>query len=145
MGKVVALSITDAIEMWVDIKPFIDKALKYNADEMDSSDIFHGILRGKYLTIITYDEEPIGSATTIVVRSVVVLQTIDMPNKRVCNILALASDHAEDDRGIIGDEVYRLAREAGADSIYVYGRRGWTRYLQNDGFKEIYTVLERKL
>lgn len=145
MEQIIILSTNEVYDYWVDIAPFIEKALVYNENELDLGDVFHFLLMGTFKAIIIFEKEPMGSVSTNVIKAVSIFEMVDHPKKRICHIILLSSIDANKYRVSFLDELYKIARNANADSIYLHGRKGWKRFLERDGFNEIYTVLERKL
>lgn len=138
MGKIIkVISAKEVAEKWPSYSIYIKKALKYNSDEFDISDILSGIFLGKYTLIVCEIDDEIGVVS--------IIEFFNYPKKRVCNISFLASN----DTSIFKDDylsfINTYAKNNGADSVYVHGRKGWKRFLKDYGFNEVYTVLERKL
>ena len=137
MGKTIEIVDPDNItKNWTEYSEMLDKALEYNDGSHTLSGILTGLLLGKYKLIVCKEEK---------VNSISVIEFINYPKKRVCNIAFLYSKDVEVFKEDFISFVISYAKLSQADSVQCYGRKGWKRFLANFDFKEIYTVLERNI
>jgi hypothetical protein len=138
MDKIVTLNTNNVLRYWNDIKIFIEKSLKYNSDELDCDDVLQLILIDKLITIAIFD-----SSNNI--NTVSLLEIITYPKKKVLHIFLCSSTNGSENKNIFIDYIVNIAKQYGADSIYIDGRKGFVKQLKEFDFKEVYTVLERKI
>lgn len=74
-----------------------------------------------------------------------VLTMVEYPAKRVCQISYAGGSRLDEwcDNGL--QAVEKLAKELGADAIYIQGRKGWVRRLQRHGYNERTTLICKDL
>lgn len=125
----------DRLEHWEIIKEFIERALKYNTDEIYIDDILEGIEKGRFSLW--------GGLVDNKIQSVIVLDIATYPRKKVLDLFIVASD----DMTILKDEfmvkMVEFAKTNKCTSICVRGRPGWKTVLSHYGFKKTYEVLEK--
>lgn len=127
---------TDSLpDYWGQAKPFLERALKYNA-EIGLEDILNGILSGQYLLMIDETEQ---------VNAAFVAELVDRPRKSICNLLLCGGDGREEWLPEWLEGMAKIAKEYGCDSLYAVGRPGWKKVLRPFGFVQIGAIYEQEL
>jgi len=113
---------------WPEAKPFIEKAIPYNHGELDIDHVEEGLMKGVTRLLTIRDRGNMIAA--------VVISIHNYPAKRVCQV-SYAGGSGMDKWAKQGfPVVVELAKQAGATSILIQGRRGWLRELKQYGFEE---------
>ncbi len=133
MIKIIAVPVPMLEEYWDDIKADIISALEYCNNEMNIDHAKELIEEGELLPLVVYDDNKIVGTITI--------EIVDKPLKRIVNIVTTAG--IDFDQWFIEGlkTIELLAKEHGADEVYLHGRKGWERKLKEYNYKHIYTVL----
>ena len=138
MALILKMIQPDKIEaIWAKAGVLIDKALSHCDGESDLEHILADLVRGDRKLLTVCDNEEIIAA--------VVLSMSIFPRKKVCHISLVGGIRMDEwcDQGL--PTIERIAREAGADTVRIQGRRGWLRRLKTNGYKEIATVIGKDL
>ena len=121
--------------IWFTVEPFLQLALDEGNGTYDIEDIKDNLDSGKDILLVAMNGAEIIAAGT--------LEIVQYPQKKVMNMFlgggTLLKDWEEDAM----DTIYNIAKDQGADSIYLQGRDGWARTLGKYGYKKIGTILER--
>lgn len=110
------------------VKDWLQDAMEYNGGEITLKGVWEGLLSGQFVLLTTFD-------------SAVVLEPVSYPNKTSINFFLAGGDMTQLRQ--IEDYVCQWARDAGYDSVTIFGRRGWLRHL--DGYKERAVFMEKEL
>lgn len=119
-----------------EISQWIEKALKFSAGERTRESLMTALCEGKAQCWCVMNETEIVNVT--------VTEIIDFPNKRVLHIVTSAGQDWEDHKGE-HSHLEEFAKMVSAESITVWGRKGWERKLPSIGYEHIYSVFEKKL
>jgi len=108
----------------------VEAALREGGDTHSPADILAGIQSGRYQWWPGLE-------------SFVVTEIMDYPLKRVCHVF-LAGGKLEEIRNI-RTWVEEWARSVGCTAATIYGRAGWERELQGEGWHRTAVCLEKAL
>lgn len=123
--------------LWPKISDHLQAALDRGQGEYRLEDIHNYLIEGQMRLWILYDREGrlLSSA---------VCEIHDYPQKRVCTVVLTGGetvDHWAYGMAAIED----WARQNKADAVVAYTRRGIAKLLQQNGFTETYTVVQKEL
>jgi hypothetical protein len=128
----------DEIEgIWPLAAPLLEKALKYGHGETSLKHLYKDLTNGERKLIMISE----GSKTL----AAVVLSMHQYPDKKICQVSYLGGQEIERwfDQGF--PTVEQVAREAGANAMYIQGRKGWLRKLKGYGYSEYSTLIGKEL
>ena len=118
------------VENWDRIKPLIDKAL--TKEFYDAEDIKHLCLSGMMMVFVAQDYQAVAT-----------VELINHPKQKAALVHTLGGDGMEEWVDELLEEITKIAKSNGANSIQINGRRGWLKRL--DGFKEAYTTMVKRI
>lgn len=108
----------------------LSKALKRGGDLYTFDDIMEAIHTG--------DKQSFSHN-----QSWVVTEVHDFPRRRTLDVLLLVGDN--DDFDVLHAKVMKFAEEVGATLVRAFGRSGWTKYAEANGWKVVDTVYYKDL
>jgi hypothetical protein len=129
MDKLSFYQANDIHLVWEKVKPHIERALEHSYTHT-LGDIAEGLISGA-MQLWTYGDFDAAMVTDI-----------DHDRVRFCTIILLAGDGFDNYKHYL-DVIEQWAKDNGCKEIRVYGRKGWSRVL-ND-YKEMYRVLGKEL
>lgn len=140
MGKIVrVVTPQEALDRWAgDFAPMVRKTLKHNDGSYDEHRVLSELLDGSSKMIVCENHD----AT---INAVCIGSFRQGCDNKVFLITFLCSDDASLFKDRFLNFAFEYAKNNNATSVQVCGRRGWKRFLSDYDFKEIYTILERKL
>ena len=131
------LSGPELADKWYLIKPYVEASLVHGMGDVTSYDLFIECLAATSQCWVREDgEEIIGVAITRILQCkqykelVIVTTTSQGWFKHGYEILEIMEN---------------FARGAGCKYTTIYGRKGWTRALRDQGYREPYTILMKEL
>lgn len=111
-------------------REWLEAALGHGDGNHTFDDVAAGVLTGRYRLWV----RPNGCAVT---------EVLQFPRKKVCNVF-LAGGEMQTVKDLQAPcEEY--ARAMGCSSVVQTGRKGWSRELKEQGWRETHVTLERKL
>lgn len=120
-----------------EVIPLIVKALKHSDGKYSIEDIVRIInSRDGQLWVACYEDSK--------VTTMMVTQVITYPQERRLLILLYAGQGVAS-TGYFLPVIYEGARKLGCTAVEIYGRPGWERVMEREGFKKVHTVLSKKL
>lgn len=124
-------------EIWTEASDLLLKAVDHAHGETDIHHVYDDLIRGDAKMLLIIEDEMMVAAG--------VMKMSFFPNKKVCQISFAGGSRMDEwcDQGL--PLVEELARSAGADAIYIQGRKGWIRRLKNHGFSEYATLIGKEL
>jgi len=138
MVKTISIvDVEDVVANWNEYSALLERALAHNDGSHTLSGLLSGLLLGKYKLIVCKVDS--------IVSLICIIEFINYPTKKICNIAFLAGKDTVLFKDDFMSFVFQYAKLHAADSVQIYGRKGWKRFLSEFEFKEIYTVLERKI
>ena len=121
--------------LWHTVSPMLQKALDEANGTYSLEDVKEALEDGSDILLVAMNDAEIVAAGT--------LQIIKYPQKKVLNMFLAGGKKLKEWEEEVVDTVYNIAKEQGADSIYLQGRDGWVRTLNKYGYKKIGTIVER--
>ena len=100
-------------------------------DLSDFADIEKDVLAGDQLLWLAISDHIEAAATTHLSRN-------------VCTVTA-CSGHKRERWLSLRTEIEKYAKDEGCHTIRAYGRKGWQRVLENDGYRVEHVILEKAL
>lgn len=124
-------------EVWPDAEPLIAKAVKLCRGETNTQHVHDNLVEGNTKLLAFSDGGMLIAAVVICMHQ--------YPEKKVCMISLAGGTRMSDwaDQGLA--VVEKIAKEAGADAVYVHGRKGWLRKFSKYGYKEYSTLMGKDL
>lgn len=118
---------------------------RYNGGRILVKDAYHGIIDGKMVLWVVFDE----TVDEKPIYGVVVTTITQYPSKKYLTILLVGGRKISLWIEVLGDIMTRWATDCQCDGIEGYGRPGWERLLKNLAPKEIWrhsnSVFERDI
>jgi len=137
MVHIEAIRAEDILEVWLDIREYIERALKYALGEYKVSDVLRKIKAGEIIPLVVYIDNKLTAVLT--------LELVQMPQKKVMNIMTAGGACMDGWLAEAVEVTDKLAKEFGADTISIHGRRGWLKTLAQYKYKDTYTVLTKEV
>lgn len=136
MGKAVIAAIPkEKVEtVWNVVEPLLQTANDRAHGEETLEDIRERIDSGVALLLVAMEGERALAAF--------VAELITYPRRTICGITLCGGERADDWLPEFMPDIKAIAKEHGADSVRLAGRRGWIRKLAKYGWNEMYTVAE---
>lgn len=122
----------DVDAVWKHAAPLLQRAIERSSKEMDIDDVLEFIKSGRFHLWIAHDEN----------RNITGACTIELqkhPKKVVAMIVQMGG---EEGCFTVLEDIKAWARFHGADSIMLWGRKGWERALKDFGIQYRYSVME---
>lgn len=121
---------------WLQIKPFIDRALEWMEDPNDIDYIYNELMASDRQCWIVRNDGEIQA---------VILTVIWGYRGKKTGVLTHAG--GEDFRAWESsvDHIAEYFKAVGCTKFEISGRRGWKKFMENRDFKEVRTIFERKL
>jgi hypothetical protein len=120
--------------VWPKVSEFIKRSVDYSYGRWSVEDVYRFISEGKMVLWIAHDNNSIVAASVTIVS--------DYPSKKFLGIQFLGGSSMnmwkEDGLDIIKD----FARKCGCDGIEVIGRKGFGKYLMENGFTMPYVTYQ---
>ena len=135
--NIYALHQNDLDSRWLEIAPFIEKGLDYCNNEMDILDAHTKIEEGDLIPLVIEEDNKI--------LSVVTLEMVNFPKKRVLGITTAGGTELDVWLDQIMTVIDAIAKEQQADSIDIVGRKGWIKMLDKYNYKYAHTVLSKEV
>ena len=135
--NIYALHQSELDNRWIDIAPYIQKGLDYANNELDINDAHSMVKDGDLIPLVIEENDKI--------LSVVTLELVDKPQKRILGIMTAGGTDIEMWLEQIMTVIDLIAKEQQADSINISGRKGWIRMLDKYNYKHAYTVLTKEV
>lgn len=118
---------------WPEAKPCIEKAIPYSHGEITIEQVEEGLMTGTTRLLTIRDGGEMIAA--------VVVSIHQYPAKKVCQVSYAGGEQMDKWAKQGFPVVVALAKQAGATSVLVQGRRGWLRELKQYGFEEYSTLI----
>ncbi len=123
-------------EAWPDVAPIIEKAIQYTDGKYNLDDILKGV-KSRELQLWTASREE-------KVTSAMVTKIVQYPQAKTLLMMIYAGEHTRNMTQFL-QPIYAWAKELGCTDVNIYGRAGWERVLNDQGYKKVFTVLGMKL
>lgn len=120
--------------IWPVVEPLLEKALEGNCGEVTTFDVYQGIKSRDLQLWVIYD----GS-----VQAAVITEIINYPRKKTCRALQVAGSNMDEWMHLI-QVIEDWAKEQGARSMELIGRKGWERYMKQYGFSFEHVTLNKE-
>ena len=126
---------SDIYHAWDEMLPFVEQALEHSGTHTPD-DVLQAISEREMQAYVVVDD------ITDKVIGAIVTEILNYPNgRRVLNMVVLAGERF-DEWHTLGDQMMRAwAKSIETPIIQLIGRRGWTRKLASDGWREQSVVM----
>ena len=129
--------------VWTALIPFVDRFLAESEGESTAASILQRLCTGQYQCWVAYDYEEI--------KTVVITKVDEWATYKALHILGATGLHSHCNK--MHETIEDFARVAGCDRVTIWGRKGWKRLMDREGFvgkhgekyEEKYVVLQMKL
>lgn len=125
-----------SIKYWGELIPFMQLAIDYSNGEINEETIKQKVSSGEVILAVVYDDE-------VIIATVVFEMIFFDTGKKAVNIQLAGGDRVDEWYQLIIDIAEYIAKERGADDVYIIGRPGWQRKLKQSGFELVHTVLHK--
>ncbi|MCK5132055.1 MAG: hypothetical protein KAR40_07895 [Candidatus Sabulitectum sp.] len=127
----------DLEEVWPIAGPLIDMAIQHAHGETTLEHLYKDLTLGeRKLIMVTEEGKTLAAA---------VLSMSHYPRKKVCQVSFAGGQEMDKWCDQALPTVERIAREAGADTVRIQGRKGWLRRLRDHGYDDRGIVIEKEL
>ena len=137
--KITDINTKDIDLVWPLVAEYLHSAVQEANGEYDLQDIYDALQKNMMRLWVTYDDFGIVKAAAVC--------TINFfPHKKICFIMFTGGVNVDEwctDQTLSAIESW--AKENGASTMQVFGRKGWIKKLKPLGFKEKYWVLTKEL
>ncbi len=127
----------DLEAVWLTAAPLIDKAVAYSHGDTDIDCVHEELATGESKLLIVSDAGEMIAA--------IVLDMHQHPRKRICVVALAGGTQKELWCRQVMPHIEKIAKAAGADAVYINGRRGWLRELGSVGYSEYATVIGKEI
>jgi hypothetical protein len=121
--------------VWPQIEEYMDGAARYTYGRFNVEDIKEGLYTKPQQLWIAFDEENS-------VKGAVVTQVLTYPRLNALVMHFTGGVDLKEWKPMMLEIIQRFAKENGCDVIESYGREGWGKVFQNDGFKSRFMFYE---
>lgn len=122
------------VPMWPKVRPYLSKAVEHTGGRYETDDILVALFNNEQHLWVAFNDEG--------VQGVAVTMFLSYPRKSVLSILFCAGVDAKEWRGEMLSTLRKWAKDHGCDAIEACGRKGWTRYMEQYGFKHLWVTYE---
>lgn len=123
--------------IWGEVSEMLAPAVEHAKGETTLDAVFDSLMKDECKLIIARDGGEIKACGTIFMKM--------FPSKKVCQVsLCGGTDMKAWCDGAL-TIVEKISRDAGADAVYIQGRKGWVRRLKNLGYNEYSTLVVKEL
>ncbi len=133
--RVIPLEELEAV--WLTAAPLIDKAVAYSHGETDIDCVHEDLATGESKLLTVSDAGEMIAA--------IVLDMHQHPRKKICVVSFAGGAQKELWCKQVMPHIEKIAKAAGADAVYINGRRGWLRELGPLGYDEYSTVIGKEI
>ena len=121
-------------QIWERIKVFAEGCAKFTYGRFTANDIRTGIRKGNQTLWIAHEDEE--------VLGFVVTELQDYPQLRSCIMHFTGGVKLAKWKPLMLERIQKYCRMNGADIIESYGREGWAKVFEKDGFKSLFNFYE---
>jgi hypothetical protein len=125
---------------WVEIKPYIDKAVEHGVGETSSMDMFKGAMNNTYHCV-----EVINNNKTVAFAMLRVNHFEDHSQLQIVTTTASSEDEWETYAKESLQYAEDTARQIGCKYVTIWGRPGWSKKLKSFGYNHTYTVMTKEV
>ena len=111
-------------------------AIDYSNGEVNEETLKQKVSSGEVILAVVYDGE-------VIIATVAFEMIFFDTGKKAVNIQLAGGDRVDEWYHHIIDIADYIAKERGADDVYIIGRPGWQRKLKQFGFELVHTVLHK--
>ena len=119
--------------IWSDVRPILEKVLKYNEHTYDMAKVCNDLVSGKQILLCIKDDEEYLAC--------IICDAVEDDGKKILHMPIVCGTRMNEWIDLAHETVPKLARTLGFDMITTKGRKGWTRVLKKYGYDEMYTML----
>ena len=122
------------LHMWPKVRPHLSKVVEYTQGRYETDDILVSLTDyGHHLWVAFEDQDVTG---------VIVTTFAEYPRKRALNMVFCAGEGIVDWRRPMLDLLRRWAKDNHCEAIEASGRKGWLKFLDDDGLKPLWHTFE---
>ena len=124
--------------VWPEVAPLLAPAVALAEGETTMDLLLESLVAGvdTRLVVVTEDER-------VVVAGVLTMAIF--PNKKVCQVSYAGGSRLDEWCDTSIQIIEKIAKDLGADAIYIQGRKGWVRRFRRHGFFERTTLICKEL
>ena len=115
-------------QAWEYVEDYISDALKHGIGEYTTDDIKQACQEQRMQLWIKWDDDEVKGAF--------VTQLLNYPQLKVLLVLLLGGDEFKEWRDEVDEVLLRFGKEHDCKYVEFFGRKGWTKFLKDLGYKE---------
>ena len=128
---------SDIDQVWTACLPFIEAAADKGQAEMTTNDIYNFCKEQKMQLWIIFDDD-------FKIQAAATTELIDYPAKKVCRLVTLGGNNFDDWMEYLR-VIEEWAIEKNCVALETFCRKGFSKKLENYGYKQTYIVLGKDL
>lgn len=125
-----------AINHWDELSPLLQLGIDYSNGELNDEVVKSKVEKGEIIVAAVYDNENLIAA---LVYEMIYFDT----GKKAVNIQLAGGERLDEWFHQASEIAEYIAKERGADDVYIIGRPGWQRKLKQLGYETVHTVLHK--
>ena len=127
--------------MWQHVEPILQRAVGLTPDRIDTKDVYEGAKKGAYLMWLVTEERD----NIQYIQAVLTTRIADYPKSKALCIDFVAGTRMTEWLPVVMPVLEELGKTNGCSHIEGYGRRAWTKYLNEYGWKQRNIQFEKRL
>lgn len=127
--------------MWQHVEPILQRAVGLTPDRIDTKDVYEGAKKGAYLMWLVTEERD----NIQYIQAVLTTRIADYPKSKALCIDFVAGTRMKEWLPVVMPVLEELGKTNGCSHIEGYGRRAWTKYLNEYGWKQRHIQFEKRL
>ena len=131
--KITAIHPDDYQFVWADIKEYMEGAAKYTHGRYTVDDIYNELCKGNQQLWLAYDDKVYGAVVTELMR---------YPRKKTLIMHFTGGIELPKWKNEMLSVLRSFAKDNECDCIESYGRKGWAKVFENDGFSSKFMFYE---
>lgn len=127
--------------MWEHVEPIIRRAVGLTPDRIDTKDLYDNAKSGAYLIWLVIEERD----DVQYIQAVLTTRISQYPKTKALSIDFVAGTRMKEWLPVVMPTLEELGKSNGCSHIEGYGRRAWSKYLNEYGWRQQHIQYEKRL